>query len=114
MCFGDDFADAARGDAVAIERRDGGVGGFGRDGNQQAAGSLRVEEEVAIFLLNAVCKTHAIANEIAVIFESAGEESSARGFDSAAKVRNSRMIDLEGDGFDITRRISHRHLPRVA
>src|SRR6266852_4916742 len=49
ICFGNDFANGERGDALTIESRDSGVGKVRRDGNQQAAGSLRIEEEVAIF-----------------------------------------------------------------
>src|SRR5260370_26407693 len=53
ICFGNDFADAARGNALATKSRRGGLSRFRRDGNQQAAGSLRIEEEVTIFLRNA-------------------------------------------------------------
>src|SRR5712671_380073 len=34
ICLGDDFSDAARGDALTIESSDGGLGRFGRDGDQ--------------------------------------------------------------------------------
>jgi hypothetical protein len=67
ICFGVDFADAAGGDAMTIESGDGGLCGFRQDSNQQASGSLRIEEQIAVFLRNAFGKTHAIANEIAVI-----------------------------------------------
>src|SRR3979490_2326461 len=52
ICFGDDFADAAGGDAMTIESGYGGLCGFRQDSNQQAAGSLRVEEKIAVFLRN--------------------------------------------------------------
>src|SRR5216684_5126959 len=114
ICFVNDFADAARGGAVAIESGDGGLRRFWRDSDQQAAGGLGIEEEVAIFLRNALRETHAIANEIAVIFQSAGKKSRARSFDSAGKIGKSRMLDLERDRRDIARRIPERHLARVA
>src|SRR6266481_6226799 len=76
ISFGDDFADAASDDAVAFKSR---------DGNQQAAGSLRIEEKFAMFRRDALCKTHAIANEIAVIVQSTGKKSSSCGFDGAGK-----------------------------
>src|SRR5713226_8563117 len=34
ICLGDDFSDAARGDALTIGSSDGGLGRFGRDGDQ--------------------------------------------------------------------------------
>src|SRR6266446_10077827 len=34
ICLGDDFSDAARGDAMTFENSDGGLGRFGRDGDQ--------------------------------------------------------------------------------
>src|SRR6266849_883828 len=34
ICLGDDFSDAARGDALTIESSDDGLGRFGRDGDQ--------------------------------------------------------------------------------
>src|SRR5712692_7290303 len=99
---------------MTAESRDGGLGRFGRNCNQQSAGSLRIEEEVAVFLPNAFAETHAIANEIAVILQSAGEKSFARGFNRARKITDSRMINLEGHGLDIPLRIPKRHLASVA
>src|SRR5438034_11554118 len=111
MCFGEDFADSASGDGVAIESGDGGVFRFGRDSDQQAAGGLRVEEQIAVFLWDACGKTNAITNEIAVIFQAAGEKSSAGRFDSAGKIRNYRMLDLQGNRSEHTSELqSHSDL----
>ena len=40
----DGLPDAAGGDAVTLQRGKCGVGGFGRDGDQQAAGGLGIEK----------------------------------------------------------------------
>jgi len=89
-----------RGVIRGIESADGRVCGFGRDGDQQATGSLRVEEQVAILLRNALRETDAIANEIAIILQSAGKKASAGRCDGAWEVGNSRMLDLQGNSFD--------------
>ena len=86
ISFRDDCADAANGDGVTVESRIGGIGKFRRDGDQQAAGGLGIEEEVTIFLRNTVGKIDAIANKIAVILQPAWEETFARGIDSAGKI----------------------------
>src|SRR6267378_2444824 len=99
---------------MLMERRDSGVGGFWRDGDQQAAGSLRVEEKIAIVLRNAFHESHAIANEIAVILQPAGEKSFARGFQRTEEIADGRIIYLEGHGFDSALGITQRHLPSVA
>src|ERR1700731_4485851 len=114
ICFGDDFADTAGGDVMTIEGGDGGLCGFRQDSNQKAAGSLRVEEKITVFLRNAVGETHAIANEIAVILQAAGEKSFARSLPGSGKIANGGMIDLEGHGFDSAGRVTKRHLPSVA
>src|SRR5260370_1887528 len=99
---------------MTAESRDGGLGRFGRNCNQQSAGSLRNEEEAAVFLPKAFAETEAIANEIAVILQCAGEKSVARGFNRARKITDSRMINLEGHWLDIPLRIAKRHLSGVA
>src|SRR5258708_1257859 len=94
ICLGDDFADAPGGHAMAVESGDGGADGLGRDGHQQAAGSLWIEEKIAIFLRNVRGETHAIANKIPVILQSAGEKSLARGFQRTGKILDCGMIEL--------------------
>src|ERR1700687_2513338 len=98
---------------MTIESRDGGLGGFGRDSNQQAAGSLRIEEEIAVILRNTFGKTHTIANEIAVILQAARKKSFACGFEGSGKIAHSRMINFKGHGLDAPLRIPKRHLPSV-
>src|SRR5260370_40403862 len=113
ILFPKHLANAERGNPMTAESRDGGLGRFGRSSNQQAAGSLRIEEEVAVFLPNAFGETHAIANKIAVILQAAGEKSFARGFNRARKITDSRMINFEGHWLDIPLRVAKRHLPSV-
>jgi len=48
--LGDDFADAESGDSMSAECGNGRVSKIQRDRDQQAAGSLRIEEQVAVFL----------------------------------------------------------------
>src|SRR6266851_9051894 len=114
ICFGDDFADAASDDAMAFKSRDGIVSGLWGDGNQQTAGSLRIEEKFAMFRRDALCKTHAIANEIAVISQSTGKKSSSCGFDGAGKKLDCGVVDLQGHGFDSPLGIPKCHLARMA
>ena len=111
---GGDLGDPPRRDAVAMETGNGGLCGFRQDSNQQAAGSLRVEEKIAVFLRNAFGKTYAIANKIPVIFQAAGEKPFACGLQRSGKIANGGMIDLEGHGFDSAGRITKRHLSSVA
>ena len=85
---------------MTIESRDGGFRGFRRDSDEQAARSLRIEEEIAVFLRDALSETHAIANKIAVIHQTAREEAAACGFKGPGEIRNCRMIDLEGYRLD--------------
>src|SRR5712692_1532131 len=75
ICFGNDITDAARVDALTFKNGDGCVCRFRRDSDQQTAGGLRIEQQVAIFLRNTRCEIHTIANEIAVVFHSAREKS---------------------------------------
>ena len=98
--FGHNFADATGGDAVSLESVDGGIRRFSRDRDQQAAGSLRIEEQISVFLRDARSETHAIADKIAVIHQTAREEAGACGFKGPGKIRNCRMIDLEGYRLD--------------
>ena len=107
-------ADAAGGDAVALECGESGVSGFWRDGKEQAAGGLRIEEQVLIFGRDARIESCAIANESAVIFQSAGEMAFAGGFHRAGKIGEGGVIDFEGNGFDAVRGIAERHFARVA
>ncbi len=114
LCLGDDLADELRRDAVALESRNGGAGGFGRDSNQKPAGSLRIEKQIAMFLRNATGESHAIAKEIAVILQSAREKSLACGFQRAGKILHCGVIELQRYGFNSPLGISERHLARVA
>lgn len=65
--LGEDFADLRGGDLAAVKLGDEGGGLFWGDGDEEAAGGLRIEEEGAgIFLdgggkLNAACDEFAVA-----------------------------------------------------
>src|SRR5882762_855125 len=63
----DNFSDAAGGNAVMLESGERRFGGFRRDGDEQAAGGLRVEEQILEFGRDAGVENRAIANESAVI-----------------------------------------------
>src|SRR5260370_31319675 len=63
LCLGDDLADELRRDAVALESRNGGAGGFGRDRNQKPTRSLRLAKQLAMFLRNSTCESHASPKE---------------------------------------------------
>src|SRR2546429_2925803 len=99
---------------MTIQSSGGGLRSLGRASDQQAAGCLWIEEQVTVLLGNALGETHTSANKVAVIFQAAGEKSFTRGFDSARKIGNRRMIDLQGDGLDTPLRIPKRHLSSVA
>src|SRR5260370_37116829 len=57
ICLGDDFSDAARGDALTIERRDRRLSRFGRNGEHKAARSLRIEGKISGYLREAFRET---------------------------------------------------------
>ena len=99
---------------MTIESGDGRLCGFRQDSNQQAAGSLRIEKQIAVFLRNAFAETHAIANEIAVILQAAGKKSLVCGLPGSGKIANGGIIDLQGHGLNTPLRIPKRHLPGVA
>src|SRR5260370_33597426 len=78
ICFGDNTTNAARVDALTFKKGDGCVCRFRRDSDQQTAGGLRIEQQVAVFLRNTRCETPATANEIAAAIQSAPEKSVTR------------------------------------
>src|SRR6267143_1259593 len=110
----DDFSDAAGGDAVMLQGGESRFSGFGRDGDEQASGGLRIEEQILILRRDAGVKSNAIANESAVILQAAGEMAFAGGFHGAGKIGEGLVVDFERNGLDAVRRIAERHLSRVA
>src|SRR5260370_19095656 len=109
----DDAADALCRDAVmpkSCERR---ISSFGRDGDEQAAGSLRVEQEILILGSYSFVEYGTIANESAVILEAARKMPLTSGFHSAGKINKRRVIDLQRDGRNALSPIAQRHFSRV-
>src|SRR5216683_4055301 len=92
VALGKNAADGARGDVAALEGSECGVGKFNSYGHEQAAGRLRIEEQVAILLRNGIRKGRAIADEFAIVLETAREMPFARGFYRAGKVFDARVI----------------------
>src|ERR1700730_11257372 len=80
------FSDAAGGNAVMLHGGESRFSGFGRDGDEQAPGGLRIEEQILKFGRDAGVENRAIANESAVILQTAGEMAFAGGFDGAGKI----------------------------
>jgi len=58
---------------------------------------LRVEEQILILGGDGGRERGAVAHKGAIVLESAGKMTFARGFDGAREIIESRMINLEGD-----------------
>ena len=97
---------------MTLQRGERRIGGFGADGDQQATGGLRIEEQILKFGGNAGVESSAIANESAIIFQAAGKMTFARGFDSARKIVEGSVIDFEGNRLDAV--TSDRRAPFLA
>jgi 3-deoxy-D-arabino-heptulosonate 7-phosphate (DAHP) synthase class II len=87
--------DAAGGDAALFEGGDCCVSRFRGNGDEQTAGSLRIEEQIAVYLRDAFGIARAIANKIAVVFQAAGEKPFARRFDGAGKIADRGVVNLK-------------------
>ena len=82
------------------------VNRFGVDRSEQSPGSLRIEKQILIFERHAVSESYAIADERAIIFQTAGKMSVARSFERAGKIFKRAVIDFERDSIDAARRIT--------
>src|ERR1700675_4722621 len=80
------FSDAAGGNAMMLHGGESSFRGFGRDGDEQASGGLRIEEQILKFGWDAGAENRAIPNESAVILQPSGEMALAGGFDGARKI----------------------------
>src|SRR5216684_4681333 len=109
----DDFSDAAGGDAVMLQGGESRFSGFGRDGDEQTSGGLRIEKQILILGRDAGVKSDAIANESAVILEAAGEMAFAGSFHGAGKIGEGFVVDFERNGFNAVRWIAEGHFSRV-
>ena len=78
LAFWNGHADATGTHAVVAKDFQCLAAEFRCEGNEQAARSLRIEEQVAEFLPNTFGEACAIAKELPVIFQAAGEKAFAR------------------------------------
>src|ERR1700734_2483856 len=113
-CLGDNSADAPCVHAVLRESREGIFGVVRRNGHKKTAGRLRIKKEILIFRRDARLERGTLPDEGSIFFEATGEMPLARGFDSARKIRERRVIDFERDRLQSVRGIAQRHLARVA
>jgi len=94
----EDFADSGGvGDAVGAKFSDEGIGVLGRDGDQQAAGGLRVKEKRAALGGDIAFVVHHTFGEFAVGFESAGDELGTNTFDGSGEKRDFIRQDAQAD-----------------
>ena len=63
--------------------------------HQQAAGCLRIEQQILPFLGNAGCKLRAVADKRAIVFQPAGKMSLSRCLDRTGKIFECQVIDFE-------------------
>ena len=94
---GGNLSHDAGGNIAALQSGQRCISGFRRDGRQQAAGSLRIEEQRAKFIRNAGRKIGAALHEITIVLHAAREKSAAGGFNRAGKVFHARVVEFQGD-----------------
>ncbi len=70
------------------------ISGFGGNGDQKAAGSLRIEQQGAIFFRNACSKSDAFPQKIEIIIQSTGNHALASRIEGARKNRNGFILNL--------------------
>src|SRR5882762_4973113 len=112
--LGNHFANLASGNTVALESGERFFRRVRSDGHKQAARSLRVEEQILILGGDGGREHDAVAHKGAIVLESAGKMTFARGFDGAREIIEGGMINLEGDCGDAVRRVAERHFAGVA
>ena len=106
--LGYDFADLGGGDLAALKFGAEGGGVFWGDGDEEAAGCLRVEEEGAGIFVNIRGKFDAACDEFAIAFKAAGEKAAASRIARAGEQGDLRVVDAQGNG------AARGHLARVA
>src|ERR1700737_4776673 len=106
--------DATSRDPVAFERAERCVCGFRRDGYQQAAGRLRIEQQILMLGRNASVKSRAICKEGAIVLEAAGEVTFAGRFDGAREILKRGVIDLQRNRRELVGWIAKGHFTRAA
>lgn len=95
FAFWNRHPDATGSHTAPVEGSERLVPKFWRDGNEQAARCLRIEEQVAKFLRDSFREAYAIAQELPVIFQAAGEKAFACGLFGAGQITDRGVIDLE-------------------
>lgn len=93
--LGANFSDDASGDIAAGEGGEGVICEFRSDGGEEAAGSLRIEEQRAKFIRHLAREGDAAFGEFAIIFHACGEEASAGCGDGAREIFNARVINFQ-------------------
>ena len=95
--FREYFSDYASADSAPRQRCQRLVFKFRRDGGEQTARSLRVEQQGAKIIGHIRCEIHAAFDEIAVVLHPARKETAAGRFDGAGKIFHTPVIDLHGN-----------------
>src|SRR5271154_187695 len=98
--FGDDASNLACRNTLSLQLGDGQVREIGGDGDEQAAGGLWIEEQVAKFGRHVLGELDAVSHERAIVPEAGGDMAGARGLLGARQVWESGVADFEGYGFD--------------
>ena len=103
-----DSADGEGGNLCGAQREFEQQGDGRGDGDQQAAGGLRVVEESFYLRRDVGSERHGAGGELAVVLQAAGDLSLADGFQRAGERLDASVVNLDGD------LASERHLARVA
>ena len=86
------------GDLAALKLGAEGGGAFWGDGDEEAAGSLRVEEKRAGIFVDVCGKLDAACDEFAIALEAASEKTAVCCFARARQKRNLGVVDAQGNG----------------
>jgi len=95
--FGFHGADDSGIDVAICEGGDGFIGVRGRDGDEKAAGRLRIDDESAEFVGNGRCEIGAAFDELAIVLHAGGEKAGAGGVDRSIEIGDFFVIELDGD-----------------
>jgi len=93
--LGEDFADLGGGDLAALKLGAEGGGVFWGNGDEEAARSLRVEEEGAGIFIDGGGKFDAGFDEFAIAFEAASEKAAVGCFARSRQARDLCMVDAK-------------------
>src|SRR5712664_2223750 len=108
-----DSANSSCGDAVTLQSSKSGFRRFGSDSDEQAAGSLRIEQQILIFGRDIRREAGTVTHKGAIVLEPGGEMTFARRLYRAGKIVKSSVIDFKRHGRAAVGWIAERHLARV-